>query len=419
MSTQARGIKKIIKKRQGSTYKHLLPKCLSLKKDLATPLELAPRMGDRLRQRRLRENNSTNGKVTGFPFNKGTRALLTATANNGGVRVRSVSASMWASKSSPISVQSQTKDPKWETIVHRRDSFEHHVSASACAVCAGVLTQDCSCGASLLSTMNLKEFTDACSFIRDSRTPVLASTDPRDQRQLQQAMSETVARVRETDQKLIAILRLCLYLSLVGKTDSVETVGPCCLSGDWGAMRLALQKMPPGAIFRGGQRPYAGGTAGLPAAIATLDRLDVQYGKTLCDALRRWTSAASSSLRARAVWDFVEAVASVPVPEFGSYRQKRFLEVVMLAGMAGLGGFHCNDGDFNFASGVFPIACNTETAVRTMFPAASSRALQRQGIRALQRALSHCGRTIAFDRLCALLCFWMKNKTGSISWRPA
>ena len=112
------------------------------------------------------------------------------------------------------------------------------------------------------------------------------------------------------------------------------------------------------------------------------------------------------AVQAEAVYDIVELVTTCDLPSFGPYRQKRFLELLALAGTCGFAGMTLKEEDFDVALDIWPLPGNTICGLRRIFPTASTAALQRQGLRLLVRTVRRHGtKTVTVCRMSALVCF--------------
>ena len=119
------------------------------------------------------------------------------------------------------------------------------------------------------------------------------------------------------------------------------------------------------------------------------------------------------AVQAEAVYDIVELVTTCDLPFFGPYRQKRFLELLALAGTCGFAGMTLKEEDFDVALDIWPLPGNTVCGLRKIFPTASTAALQRQGLRLLVRTVRRHGtKTVTVCRMSALLCFGNKESAG-------
>ena len=97
---------------------------------------------------------------------------------------------------------------------------------------------------------------------------------------------------------------------------------------------------------------------------------------------------------------------------FGSYRQKRYLELLAVAGSVQFGGIALTEAHLDAGLSLWPIACNTKEGIRRIFPRASNDSLQRQCIRLLVRTFSHGGAKMYVPRMSAMLCFQRKEASG-------
>ena len=157
-----------------------------------------------------------------------------------------------------------------------------------------------------------------------------------------------------------------------------------------------------------------GGIKALPGAIAKWDKAS---GWQVADCLKRLRQTQAAQERAEAIRELVSIVVRPTVVQgFGSYRQKRFLEVLALAGACGAVGINISSSDYDYAADIFPSAKNTAKGLRTIFPTAKTKPLQRAGIRCLSRVLSHRGANVPFRYTAAMLCFVRREADGVQSW---
>ena len=76
-------------------------------------------------------------------------------------------------------------------------------------------------------------------------------------------------------------------------------------------------------------------------------------------------STASSRKAAAAIVNCV--IHKQTIPNFGAYRQKRFLDVLCLAGSCIFGGIAFADEDLDGSCSMYPVAANTITGLRAFF----------------------------------------------------
>ncbi len=152
----------------------------------------------------------------------------------------------------------------------------------------------------------------------------------------------------------------------------------------------------------------------MPGAIAKRDKAS---GWQVADCLKRLRQTQAAQERAHVIRELVSIVVRPTVVQgFGSYRQKRFLEVLALAGVCGAVGVNISSSDYDYAADIFPSAKNTAKGLRTSFPTAKTKPLQRAGIRCLSRVPSHRGAKMPFCYTAAMLCFQRKEKEGLQDW---
>jgi len=259
--------------------------------------------------------------------------------------------------------------------------------------------------------MHETTYEQLADFYYNARNPLAKSTDPTDQRALQNAFFDMAGRETVGAPPMYVLGGTCLYLALVGK---IEHVRQALLAADCKALRQSLKHVGKGGLFRGGQRPYSPGKSGLPTALRSFyDNL----GSDILPLMNNLQRLRSSTSRAPVVYDLVERVANdTSVKCFGPYFKKRFLEVLCLMGGVRLGGFKLEDVELDFAAAVFPIADNSARGLKRIFPAATSDDLRRQGIRSLCRSMAARGSKISFCRMHAMLCFKQKQDGGVLSY---
>ena len=293
-------------------------------------------------------------------------------------------------------------------------SVSRHLCTRWCAICGAPDPSFCWCGASLVPTMHETTYEQLADFYYSPRNPLAKHTDPTDQRALQKSLSDMANRETVGAPPMLVLGGTCLYLALVGKTDSMPHVQQALLAADCKALRQSLEHVGKGKLFRGGQRPYKPGKSGLPRALRSFYR---NLGSDILPLMNNLQILRSSASRAPVVYDLVERVANdTSVKCFGPYFKKRFLEVLCLMGSIQLGGFKLEDTELDFAAAVFPIADNSARGLKRIFPAATGDHLRRQGIRSLCRSMAAHGRKISFCRMHAMLCFKQKQDAGVLSY---
>jgi len=262
--------------------------------------------------------------------------------------------------------------------------------------------------------MHETAYEQLADFFYNPRNPLSTNTDPTDQRALQKALFDMANKETVGAPPMIVLGGTCLYLALVGKTDSMPHVQQALLAADCKALRQSLEHVDKGELFRGGQRPYSPGKSGLPTALRSFYH---NLGSDILPLMNNLQRLRSSTSRAPVVYDLVERVANdTSVKCFGPYFKKRFLEVLCLMGGIRLGGFKLEDAELDFAAAVFPIADNSARGLKRIFPAATGDHLRRQGIRSLCRSMAAHGRKISFCRMHAMLCFKRKQDAGVLSY---
>jgi len=78
------------------------------------------------------------------------------------------------------------------------------------------------------------------------------------------------------------ILQVCLYLSMVAIDTSVPIVAEALLQNESRVLVQAVNRVPKGDLFQGGQRPFSGGRHGLAMAVLKFDK---EHGAELSNLL--------------------------------------------------------------------------------------------------------------------------------------
>ena len=101
---------------------------------------------------------------------------------------------------------------------------------------------------------------------------------------------------------------------------SVTYVAAALLEGSQAALEGAIASVPKHKLFRGGQRPWVGGRAGLASAVMNFDR---QHGLAIAEALLGLRHSRSQSSRKRFAYDVVEIITCQnAIAGFAEYRGK-------------------------------------------------------------------------------------------------
>jgi hypothetical protein len=165
-------------------------------------------------------------------------------------------------------------------------------------------------------------------------------------------------------------------------------------------------------FFRGGQ---AHGSLKKTAVGTALNEFLQDHAPMLACHIKAWTSAANSLARASEV----RAVASslqVAAKSFkaNTYWRKRFLEIVILAGVGGV--IAVFPSDIDYIADIWPLGPGTIAALKMIFRGISSEQHLHEALRVLQRALGRGQRAVPITRVSAFCCFWKRALDGSISW---
>lgn len=405
----------VIKKEKRKQRHHCqhMPTPVSAKKDLATPQNPTFAAVARLRQRRYRSNNNSAAGITEFPLNRGMRAAL---ADRDGDTPAGVAREAWVRPSGTFKPPPVVHgDVSWTSISKKISMREGDLSTAHCSLCGAPTSKHCWCGASLRAGMNAQEFKKCFAFLRHPSNPLHGFVDPEDQRSLREAMvvcsNQLLPRKLSEQESLRTGTFISLFLSIVACDKNIADIAPALVKRDLSALQKAVSQAPKGELFRGGQRPWSGGRQHLASAVIDWDN---QYGEHMAELLlthKRSRNIATTRKAAAEVVDLV--VGQEAIPNFGAYRQKRFLEVLCLAGTCNFGGIALADEHLDGSCSTFPLADNTINGLRAVFPTARTEQLQRQGIVALCRISRHTSRgSVTFARMCTNLCFSERERKG-------
>ena len=410
-----------IKRRQHQrchSPRFLAPK--NAKKDIASPkivttlnptLHLpTPKSLARARKRAQRVKEGSALTFEALPTNKAMRAALYVAK---GGRPDGVRKELWKQQAIQGERQSicelKSKDLSWDAVYRKR--YKGHPSLAACSLCLASSPPDCYCGAQLYLSIDQNSFCGFASLYRHPQNPVYTNLCPGDQRRLAQTIVDLAGEDCKSN-PVRAVLRICLYLSIVGVETSMDTVSRALLDGCREDLKIALRQTETG-VFRGGQRPLAGGVANIPAVVA---KWEDAYFDELAQVLSTLSHKTSRSSRNPLVWKVVEIVATSNIDFFKDYRRKRFLDLLALAGLVGAAGINIREEEYDCAAAIYPVAANTGDGVKEIFAGATSKALQRCGIQCLRRVLSYKASKIGFSMVAAMLCFARKEASGAQKW---
>jgi len=166
-------------------------------------------------------------------------------------------------------------------------------------------------------------------------------------------------------------------------------------------------------IFRGGQRPGLS-LARLPGAIVKM--FDALVHDGIVAECMQLTSN-NSGVRRMALYKIVRMFNSIvdrhDVVGISGYKAKRMIELLALAGYGSLCGLKLQQSDFRVTNGVYPIPDGSRSMLVSIFPAATSDYLVRQGLRLMQKY--RC-RDLDVCTISAMLCFFSEQQDGKIQY---
>ena len=257
------------------------------KKDLATPLRPLPTALKRCGMRRLRVRKGEAAKAPESLHNVATRAALRAAMESGG-RPPGIPRQSWA-PCKISEVPSVAGDISWKAVrskIDREAGEVGHVSLCWCTLCGASSSVSDWCAASLIPGMNREAFEELFNYSQHPKNVLGTFLDPEDQHQLQLCL-RTFAGVTlrgdvDESRAIRLACRVCLYLSIVATPTSVTTVAEALLQDDCFELEQAINRVPEGELFRGGQRPFSGGRRGLAMAVMNFDK---EHGQELSDQL--------------------------------------------------------------------------------------------------------------------------------------
>ena len=404
----------LVKERKQKHHVSWLLPPKSCKVDVATPIQPLKQSVRRCAMRRLRQRAGVAAVPPTDVHNNATRAALRCAYQCKG-RPAGIERPQWVSNLTVVEVPTVVGDVSWcalqSRVASRCGTTRSHLF---CPMCKASASKQDWCGAALIPDMQPVAFAELFNYIMHECNVLGGLLDPEDQRLLQESMAilseQTLQHpVDETSAMKLGV-RVCLYLSIVASEKSVPFVKQALLAADLRHLCRAIGAVPKGGLYRGGQRPYKLGSTGLVNAIA---RFEVTSSDRLAELLLLRKKSSSKTVQAEAAYDIVELVTTCDLPFFGPYRQKRFLELLALAGTCGFAGMTLKEEDFDVALDIWPLPGNTICGLRRIFPTASTAALQRQGLRLLVRTVRRHGtKTVTVCRMSALLCFGAKESAG-------
>ena len=412
--------------------------------DLATPLTWSFRAAARARQRRVRSAAACPAPAAkAFPWNDACRmALLPVPPSTRALRHvwNVVHADVWP------------EPPASERAEARR----------ACAVCGSPTSRSCICGASFAHTTREKELGLFTAFVRGKGSPCLRADDPEDQAEFAQLFSELSNAHGGAACPPVALLRVLFVGAVTGNPQSTAALGPAAFRGPKAFSKALRQRLARGLpVFRAGQCPggslrqvgaeLAGFSRGVapalaktlkacaprsPAASREAAIADVARQVAFCAAsaraarparsktaraakptarLARGKTARAAKSAARLARGKTARASATTKVMGGTYRRKRFLELLFLAAACGCAGWRVGRRETDAVGGVWPVAAGTAAGLRRIWPGLRSQRLLREGLRALQRALRPGD--VDLPSISALLCFGGKQRKKIIQWR--
>ena len=420
--------------------------------DLATPLTWSFRAAARARQRRVRSAAACPAPAAkAFPWNDACRMALL-----------------------PVPPSTRALRHVWN-VVHadvwpEPPASEREEARRTCAVCGSPTSRTCICGASFAHTTREKELGLFTAFVRDKGNPCLRADDPQDQAEFAQLFSELSNAHGGAACPPVALLRVLFVGAVTGNPQSTAALGPAAFRGPKAFSKALRQRLARGLpVFRAGQCPggslrqvgaeLAGFSRGVapalaktlkacaprsPAASREAAIADVARQVAFCAASARaarparsktaraakptarlargkTARAAKSAARlargkaARAAAKKARRASATTMVMGGTYRRKRFLELLFLAAACGCAGWRVGRRETDAVGGVWPVAAGTAAGLRRIWPGLRSPRLLREGLRALQRALRPGD--VDLPSISALLCFGGKQRKKIIQWR--
>ena len=412
--------------------------------DLATPLTWSFRAAARARQRRVRSAAACPAPAAkAFPWNDACRMALL-----------------------PVPPSTRALRHVWN-VVHadvwpEPPASEREEARRTCAVCGSPTSRTCICGASFAHTTREKELGLFTAFVRDTGNPCLRADDPQDQAEFAQLFSELSNAHGGAACPPVALLRVLFVGAVTGNPQSTAALGPAAFRGPKAFSKALRQRLARGLpVFRAGQCP--GGTlrqvgaelAGFsrdvapalakmlkacarrsPAASREAAIADVARQVAFCAAsaraarparsktaraakptarLARGKTARAAKSAARLARGKTARASATTKVMGGTYRRKRFLELLFLAAACGCAGWRVGRRETDAVGGVWPVAAGTAAGLRRIWPGLRSPRLLREGLRALQRALRPGD--VDLPSISALLCFGGKQRKKIIQWR--
>ena len=267
MKSMKRPMKRVVKRSS-----ILLPKCKSLSKDLATPVELTvgSTMHERIKKRRYRRHTQPPKKVT-FALTLPMKMKIRKTKPK-----NKLHAHCWE-------MVRRLPENAWS------DSLNE--GRRPCPVC-GRAPRFCPCGAELHKDHSASALAKFGEFFHSPGNFARAFTDPRDMEEFQDIFAKCVQGLRGdvTD----ALLDVIYFAALTNNPASVKEIGPVVanFNGSADAIHRAIEKREKrgDGIFRGGQNPGAIKKDGL---VESLKSFRAKMKPTLLEHIRGFNLRAS------------------------------------------------------------------------------------------------------------------------------
>ena len=286
---------------------------------------------------------------------------------------------------------------------------------AGCAVCETSDSRLCICGAAFADLTCREKLTSFVRFFRSSSTPVLSEDDPEDQRLLLTQVSRVrMSAAPGSADMYRCIVRFAAIAALSGRPDVMTELSTAlCSGGTDAAVQTACAAICGNRpFFRGGQAHGSLSTEGTPSAIG--DFCVIALGE-LANQLQAWSVGVGPPRVAaiRAFFTMLRTHSSLLGA--GDYWQKRFVEIVLLAGLRSGQAFQASPADVDSVADLWPLGNGTKAAVRLIFPGLPPSKLH-QALRVLQRSLGGGTRKVPIVRISAMLCFWSRALGGTLPW---
>jgi hypothetical protein len=372
----------------------VIPSRLQPKKDIATPsLEVAGYRGTAYNRLAKRKSRSRGLLRIGFPMNDACR--------------------MKVSKKIPTD-----KRMKYTyRIVHGVHTLG--CAGAACSVCLASEARFCWCGATLAKNCDTKKLTNFHTFVLSSRNPVQDFDDPQDQKEMQDIMKSTLTLALE-NRKYAAYCRFLYMAAMTNCPSTMTAIGKTIVTCSYARVVELVKQRADEAIptYRGGQ--FAGALTVKELGGGLIEFMDTLAPDVIIH-MKKWDCASNDEEVTHALRSIIQridqAVSAKPaeVYGFGLYKGKRFCELLVLGGMAGVLEMRCGPGILDACADIWPLPVNSKEMLQLIFPTAVEFGLVREGIVALKRSLRTSGK-YSLPLLVAQLCFWGQQDAGLLDW---